>query len=357
MSLESETGPCFAVGTSSSTRALAAAGADALRDRIDALVSGLRSALDEVASLAGRDGDGLDEKLGLALDAAEDVRDGLRKLTFLSRREGEPPRVIDVHHALEVALRMTRLIVGTRARVVRRYDRVSAVCADENALTRVFAQLLQNAADAIPPYMPLANTISVRTYDDAEGSVAIEVSDTGIGMSPETLAHAFDPFFTTKSGAADGLGLTIVRGDVLAAGGSVAAESVEGRGTSIVVRLPAVAVATGNVDRVFSSELPHRRVLVVSNDVETGKRLRALFDDDRTVVAVAGVDDAVERLAMGEACDLVVIEANEAGREKWRDRLGDVAPDALMRTFELRIPRAPTHVVEDESGMWSVGTR
>jgi hypothetical protein len=125
----------------------------------------------------------------------------------------------------------------------------------------------------------------------------------------------------------------------------------------MIVRLPAVAGATGNADRVFSSQLPHRRVLVVSDDVEIGKRLRALFDDDRTVVAVARVEDAVDRLAMGEACDLVGIEASEAARVKWRDRLGDVAPDALMRTFELRISRAPVHADDESSGLWSVGTR
>jgi hypothetical protein len=357
MSVDSESSSVPSLGTPSSMRALAAAGADSMRFRIDAVVTGLRSALDDLTSLPGADGDALDEKLSLALDAAEEVRDGLGKLTFLSRGESEPAKELDIHEAIELALRMTRSIVGTRARVVRRYDRVSAVRADRSALTRVFAQLLQNAADAIPPYMPLANTISVRTYDDGEGSVVVEVSDTGIGMSMENLAHAFDPFFTTKSGAADGLGLTIVRGEVLAAGGSITAESVEGRGSRFVVRLRAVAGATGNVDRVFTSELPHRRVLVVSDEEAMGKRLRALLDDDRTVVAIARVEDAIERLAMGEACDLVGIEANEAARVQWRERLTDVAPDALMRTFELRLPRSPLANEDESSGMWSVGTR
>jgi hypothetical protein len=60
---------------------------------------------------------------------------------------------------------------------------------------------------------------------------------------------------------------------------------------------------------------------------------------------------------MGEACDLVGIEANEAARVQWRERLTDVAPDALMRTFELRLPRSPVGIDEESSGLWSVGTR
>jgi hypothetical protein len=341
----------------SSTRSLAAAGAESMRVRLDALVGGLRSAIEDLTALPGEIGDALDEKLSTALEAAEDVRDGVGRLSFVSHAEGETVREIDVHESLELALRMTRGLVGSRARLVKRYERVPAVRAGKTALMRVFAQLLQNAVDAVPPYMPLANTIAVRTYEELDGAVVVEIADTGVGMAPETLALIFDPFFTTKSGAADGLGLTIARGEVLAAGGTLTAESVEGRGSRFVVRLPGVAGAvTGGLERVFASELPRRRGMVISDDAATAERLRALFEDDRTVLTVAPIDEAIERLAMGEACDLVVVDAGEAARAHLRERLGEVAPDALMRTFEIGAGEAAKRA-RVPSGLWSVAVR
>jgi hypothetical protein len=346
------------VAQSSSTRSLAAAGAESMRDRLDALVGDLRSAVEDLSAVPDELFDALDERLSRALDAAEDVRDGIGQLAFVARPDGPTAGVLDVHESLELALRMTRGLVGGRARLVKRYEGVPGVRADRTALMRVFAQLLQNAVDAIPPYMPLANTISVRTYEDLDGSVVVEIADTGVGMTDATLARVFDPFFTTKSGAADGLGLTIARGEVLAAGGTLTASSVEGRGSHFVVRLPSVAgEVTSALERVFSSELPRRRVVVISDDGPTGERLRALFEDDRTVSTVLRIDEGVERLAMGEACDLVVVDADEATRTQLRERLGDVAPDVLMRTFEL----GPTATVPTRerlpSGLWNVGVR
>ena len=341
----------------SSARSLAAAGAESMRVRLDELVGGLRSAIDDLSALPGELGDALDEKLSHALEAAEDVRDGVGRLSFVSHAEGETPKELDVHESLELALRMTRGLVGSRARLVKRYERVPAVRAGKTALMRVFAQLLQNAVDAVPPYMPLANTIAVRTYEELDGTVVVEIADTGVGMAPETLARVFDPFFTTKSGAADGLGLTIARGEVLAAGGSLTAESVEGRGSRFIVRLPGIAGAVSALERVLASELPRRRGMVITDEAAIGERLRALFEDDRTVLTVARVDEAIERLAMGEACDLVVADAGESARTQLRERLGEVAPDALMRTFELGTTEGTAKRERVPSGLWSVAVR
>jgi CheY-like chemotaxis protein len=128
------------------------------------------------------------------------------------------------------------------------------------------------------------------------------------------------------------------------------------------------------MERVFSSELPHRRVLVVADDATSGDRLRDMFADDRTIVVVASSDEAVERLGMGEACDLVVVDADDEGAIELRDRLAEVAPDVVMRTFEVcthasQAPRAnesqtqlrsrldASGIRRDASGMWSVAAR
>jgi len=65
----------------------------------------------------------------------------------------------------------------------------------------------------------------------------VAIEDTGVGMSEETLARVFDMFFTTKP-QGTGLGMAIARSVITRHGGDLRLQSVLGRGTKAVVRLP-----------------------------------------------------------------------------------------------------------------------
>jgi len=78
----------------------------------------------------------------------------------------------------------------------------------------------------------------IRTAHEG-GAIVTEVSDTGAGMSQETLQRVFEPFFTTKPpGEGTGLGLSVSYGIVEAHQGTISVESTPGRGTTFRITLP-----------------------------------------------------------------------------------------------------------------------
>ena len=103
------------------------------------------------------------------------------------------------------------------------------------AMFQVFANVAKNAVDA----MPQGGTISVRARI-ASGRVTIELSDTGTGIPEEIRERIFEPFFTTKEvGKGTGLGLPICQRIVERLGGTLTIESEIGRGSKVLIDLPA----------------------------------------------------------------------------------------------------------------------
>jgi PAS domain S-box-containing protein len=108
------------------------------------------------------------------------------------------------------------------------------VYANPGKLQQVFMNLIMNARDAMPRGGEL--TIATACQDS---SVRVEVSDNGVGISPEHLSKIFDPFFTTKSTSrGTGLGLAVTYGIIREHLGKIEVQSAVGRGTSFRVELP-----------------------------------------------------------------------------------------------------------------------
>ncbi len=106
------------------------------------------------------------------------------------------------------------------------------LAADQEQIEQVFINLFINAVEA----MSGEGAIWVTVKEEKE-AVIIRVSDSGKGMSAETLEKIFEPFYTTKD-KGTGLGLGIVFNIVQKHNGHIKAESEEGRGTSFIITLP-----------------------------------------------------------------------------------------------------------------------
>ncbi|MDO8715203.1 MAG: ATP-binding protein, partial [Dehalococcoidales bacterium] len=104
------------------------------------------------------------------------------------------------------------------------------------------AQVLRNLLSNAMHYTPEGGSIRVRLNPAADG-VVVSVIDTGVGISPDDLAHVFDRFYRvdrsrTRSTGGSGLGLAIVKQLVEAQGGKVWAESIFGKGSTFSFQVP-----------------------------------------------------------------------------------------------------------------------
>jgi len=100
-------------------------------------------------------------------------------------------------------------------------------------LREVLTNMILNAVEA----MPTGGVVTLRTRTRG-GSVRIEVSDTGSGMTEEVQQHIFDPFFTTKGAKGTGLGLSVSDALIKDHNGEIQVHSEPGRGTTFSITLP-----------------------------------------------------------------------------------------------------------------------
>jgi len=121
---------------------------------------------------------------------------------------------------------------------------LSLVSGDPGQLQQAVIALAANAFDA----MGETGTLSINAHND-NGKVVVEVSDTGVGISPENLAKIFEPFFTTKEiGRGTGLGLAVCYGILTEHGGTLDVQSTVGTGTTFTITLPAIKYEESTVE-------------------------------------------------------------------------------------------------------------
>jgi two-component system cell cycle sensor histidine kinase/response regulator CckA len=179
-----------------------------------------------------------------ASEGAERVRRIVKDMKTLSRMDDERVGAVDVEAALDASVNMASHELRQRAQVVKEYGDVPLVRCNEGRLVQVFLNLLVNATHAFSTNVPERNEVRLVTCVDRNGRVAVEISDTGMGIPEDVLPRIFDPFFTTKPvGVGTGLGLSICHSLVTAMGGEIEVASKMGVGTRFLILLPAASPA------------------------------------------------------------------------------------------------------------------
>lgn len=214
-----------------------------------------------------------------ALKGAERAAALTQRLLAFSRQQPLDPRAIDVARLLAgMSDLLTRSITEAIAIQIVSAPDLWRIEADPHQLENAILNLAVNARDAMGGSGALTVTATNVTVSAGRAGglaagdyVAIEVADTGVGMSPETMAKVFEPFFTTKEvGKGTGLGLSMVYGFAQQSGGSVEIASVQDEGTTVRIFLPRAVSELRELTETIEAQLPmgsvSETILVVEDD-------------------------------------------------------------------------------------------
>ncbi len=278
--------------------------------------------------------------LRIALDGCCRIRDIVQELRVFGRSENEHVGAVDATACVETALNIAFNQVRHRARIIRNFENIPRVRADETRLGQVFLNLIVNAAHAIPEGHADQNSITISSrLDEANQRVVFSFSDTGTGIAPELRTRIFDPFFTTKSvGEGSGLGLFLSQQTLRSYGGSIELESEVGRGSTFHVVLSLADTNPLESSPPIPEEplysLPRSRILVIDDEREVGLAISAMLDADHEVCVVEQASQALQLLESSSfdliLCDLMMptMNACEFFRALQRE-----SPDHIARVY------------------------
>ncbi|MDB5396666.1 MAG: domain S-box protein [Rhodospirillales bacterium] len=267
-----------------------------------------------------------EEALGGALRGAELTQ---RMLAF-ARKQPLHAKIIDLNEALPgMASMLKRTLRENIAVEVARAEGLWLTLVDKSQVEDAILNLAVNARDAMPDGgRLLIETANVRLDEEyasqnvdvtAGDYVMLAITDSGSGMTPETIGRAFEPFFTTKpTGQGTGLGLSMVYGFVKQSGGNIGIYSEIGVGTSVKLYLPRSQEDEASRDDARTSPevsaKGHETILVVEDDAKLRSvTVKVLKELGYSVREADGAQSALEILENVTDVSLVFSDVVMAG--------------------------------------------
>jgi PAS domain S-box-containing protein len=228
------------------------------------------------------------------------------QLLAFAGQEVAQPRPIDVKIVIDEVASLLWRSLGEHIELVANVaPGTDPILFDPGQLEQVLLNLAVNARHALQR----GGTITIDA-ENVPGSstrshdVRIRVSDTGTGMSPETVSRAFEPFFTTKPrGEGSGLGLATAYGIVTGAGGTIEITSQKDMGTTVTIRLPASEAPvhseySGSIDETGMIGKGEMILVVEDDDILRAAIHRILSTNGYEVLEAANGNEALDLLGL-----------------------------------------------------------
>jgi two-component system cell cycle sensor histidine kinase/response regulator CckA len=275
------------------------------------VIANVHYALETVRSQGSSDAE-LIAALEDADEAAERVRRTVADLRHIGGLDDEPAREeIDLASVVEDAAKLASHAVKHHATIRREHQPTPSVVGDRAQLTRVFVNLLHEAAQACGDGRAGQSVIILTTRTDDRGRAIAEVHTDVDIVAPGAIHRAFEPFVTGRPNASAGLRLAICHSIVTTLGGEIEAFAREGGGTTVRAILPA-ATSRSKPPSKRPGSTRRARVLVVDDEVAIGKAMRRMLARHHDVEVETDARRAKERLERETFdvvfCDLMMPE-------------------------------------------------
>jgi PAS domain S-box-containing protein len=247
-------------------------------------------------------------------NAAQRGAELTRKLLAFSRQQPLEVRPHSLAALVTDFVRLSRRVIREDIEVlVKAAAPETTITADAGAIEQILMNLVTNASDAMPAGGKLVIEVDRIALDEDHheafgwGSpgdyVILAVSDTGVGMEPETLRRLFEPFYSTKAvDRGTGLGMPMVYGLVKQHHGFTHVYSEPGQGTTVRLYFPAAAATGAEPERIVP--VPHKPrggsevVLLVEDDASVSRAAsRVLEKHGYTVLKATDGQEALKIMA------------------------------------------------------------
>ncbi|MGA2673140.1 MAG: PAS domain S-box protein [Terracidiphilus sp.] len=279
-------------------------------DLLDRLVAGNEAAVKRVQT---------------AQKAAMRGADITRRLLVFSSNEELKPSAVLLGDSIQNTIELAARALGAEIKITTHVDEsMPPLFVDPAGLESALLNLVVNARDAMPKGGSIIISSHMQNLDDSHPAVhagdlkagryvCVSVTDTGQGMSKETLERAFEPFFTTKPrNKGTGLGLAMVYGFVKKSGGAVRVYSELGQGTTVSFYLPLVAdllhAVPTDAPKAINGKLGGTVLIVDDEEDLLEVALAYLAEMGLTALDAKDGASALEVLAQRSEIDLMVTD-------------------------------------------------
>lgn len=263
-----------------------------------------------------------------------------------SRKQPATPTPLEINDVVRDTAEMLGRVIGANIAMRVELDpSLGSVLIERSELEQVIMNLTLNARDAMATRGGELVISTARTWVDRDANVApqggayaeLTVSDTGVGMTPDTARRVFDPYFTTKDQHGTGLGLSTVNRVVAQNNGHVALHSEPGSGTRISLFFPLLGVH--RVESAAPEEPREQRargsetVLVVDDDPNLCATTSRILEADGYTVMTASFGEEAEEIVRNHGGEIHVVVADVTSDHRVRDFLEELSesrPSARM---------------------------
>lgn len=288
-----------------------------------------------------------------------------QQLLAFSRKQTIAPTTLNLNDVVQRVSAMLQRLLGEdiTLRTSTAHD-LGHILFDAGQAEQVLVNLAVNARDA----MPMGGTLTIETRNVDRDDVFVRshpaapridyvlltVTDTGLGMSDEVLAHAFEPFYTTKQpGKGTGLGLAVIHGVVTQNGGRIDVSSIEGHGTTFRIFLPRIQNPTVDPLDAPTRPLPRGDEVILLVEDDRGVRnliTRLLAQQGYRVSAFGDGDSALQWLDReSEHIDLLLTDVIMPGMNG--KQLAEAVCDRRPGTPVLFASGYTANVIEPQGGI------